>query len=161
VNHEGAPLQPGSSWSAALDTAAQTAQVLGLALGFGSPLIVAGLMFSGAIPAGQFWPLETTRQVGYLFTGLVLLAAAWSNWRSGQVLAGFKNLQAGQWAPVLLRETLIYAVLSELSCILGLVYWVVAGVTAARHAWGFVLLTPLLSLAIVPRKARWKQALEG
>ncbi len=161
MNGEGAPVQPGSSWSEALETAATTAQFLGLALGFGSPLVVASLMGFRVIPAGQLWAPDPTRQVGYLFTGVVLLAGAWGNWRKDRMLAGFRHLEAGLRARVLLRETVLYAALSELSCLLGLLYWMLAGVTASRHAWGFVLLTPLLSLAIVPRMSRWKRALEG
>jgi hypothetical protein len=62
---------------------------------------------------------------------------------------------------VVLRESLIYAALFEASAILGLIYWILVGAHAARHAWGFILLTPLLFVGLVPREARWMKALEG
>jgi hypothetical protein len=62
---------------------------------------------------------------------------------------------------VILREVLVYAALFEASSLCGLVYWTLVGAQAPRHAWGFILLTPALFLALVPRARRWRQALEA
>lgn len=152
---------PESAWSWALESAYRTAQLLGLTLCFGTPLVLVVLLVSGAIPPGRQLPMAAAQQVGYLFTGLVFLAAAWSFWRSGRILAAFSTLDPGRRPGVLLRETLTYAALAELSSLLGLFYWLLAGQVVGRHAWGFLLLTPLLFLGVVPRRTRWKQTLEG
>jgi F0F1-type ATP synthase membrane subunit c/vacuolar-type H+-ATPase subunit K len=149
------------AWSSDLDKAYRVSQIVGIALGFLSPLIIAGLLLSRTVPPGQLLPTELVQQVGYLFTGLVFLAGAWAFWRSGRVLSDFRRVDARRRPEVLLRTCVLFAALSELSCILGLVYWILAGAVAGRHAWGFILLSPLLFLGVVPRKARWKKALEG
>lgn len=151
----------GKAWSIDLEKAYRVSLFVGMAMGFLSPLIISGLLLTGAVPAGRLLAPELIQQVGYLFTGLVFLAGAWSFWRSGRVLAGFRKVDPQRRPSVLLRTSLLFAALSELSCILGLIYWILAGAVAGRHAWGFLLLTPLLFLGVVPRKARWMKALEG
>jgi hypothetical protein len=98
--------------------------------------------------------------VGYLFTGLVFLSGAWVWWRSGRALREFKDLPEGRRPAAILREGLLYAVAFEASSLCGLVYWILVGSHAARHVWGFLLLTPLLFLALVPRFDRWAKSLE-
>jgi hypothetical protein len=99
--------------------------------------------------------------LGYLFTGVVFLSATWVWWHTGQVLQGFKNLPESRRPLVVLRECLVGAAVFELSSILGLVYWLLVGAQAPRHAWGFILLTPILFLGLVPRVDRWLKALEA
>lgn len=144
-----------------LRTAHRRAYFLGLALCGGTPAVVALLLLSGVIPPGTQPPEGLPQQVGYLFTGLVFLSAAWVLWRSGQVLRGFGTVAEAQRPLVVLRECLLYAAVLDLSSLCGLLYWALVGSHAGRHAWGFVLLTPALFLALVPREGRWRKALAG
>jgi len=138
----------------------RSAYGLGLALCFGAPGLIAVLLGSGVVPPGAQVPEGLFQQIGYLFTGLVFLTGAWVWWRSGKTLREFKALQACRRPAVILREGVIYAVVLETSSLCGLVYWILVGEHAARHAWGFVLLTPILFLALMPRYDRWAKALE-
>lgn len=144
-----------------LRSAHRLAYGLGLILCLGTPGLIAALLLSGVIPPGMQAPVGFYQQVGYLFTGLVFLAAAWVWWRSGQTLRGFKAVPESQRAAILLREHLLYAAAFEASSLLGLVYWLLVGTHAARHAWGFIALTPVLFAALMPRLDRWVKALEG
>jgi hypothetical protein len=148
-------------WSRELDGAYRLALVASAALGIGTPLLFSVLLISKVIPPGNLLTAELVLQVGYLFTGLVFLAAAWSFWRSGVALSEFHKADPTLRAGILLRHGILHAGLSELSCLLGVTYWVLAGAVAGRHCWGFILLTPLLTAGGVPWKARWKQALDG
>lgn len=145
----------------ALRSAHRLAYGLGLAMCLGTPGLIAILLLSGVIPPGRQPPDEAVQQIGYLFTGLVFLSAAWAWWRFGRTLRSFKALPEARRPAVLLRECLLSAAVFEASCLLGLAYWILAGGHAARHAWGFILLTPLLFGALVPRFGRWAKALEG
>jgi hypothetical protein len=131
---------------------------LGLALCLGTPALVAGLVGSGAVPPGTQVPEGIYQQIGYLFTGLVFLSAAWVWGRSGQVLRGFKALPEDRRPAVVLREGLLYAAALDLSCCCGLVYWLLVGNHGARHVWGFILLTPILFLVLMPGYDRWAKA---
>jgi len=144
-----------------LHTAHRRAYGLGLALCCGTPGLIATLLLAGVVPPGTEPPEGIHQQIGYLFTGMVFLTAAWVLWRSGQVLRGFPAVPEAQRPLVLLRECLLYAALLDLSSLCGLLYWSQVGSQAGRHAWSFILLTPALFLALVPREARWRKALEG
>lgn len=137
------------------------AYALGLALCLGTPGLIAVLLLSGVVPPGTHAPEGIYQQVGYLFTGLVFLSAAWVWWRSGRLLNEFKAMPEAQRPSVVLREGLLYAAVFESSSLLGLVYWILVGAHAARHAWGFILLTPVLFAVLVPRYDRWAKSLEG
>jgi hypothetical protein len=144
----------------ALGSAHRRAYALGLALCLGTPALIAALLLSGAVPPGQQAPEGVYQQLGYLFTGVVFLSASWVWWRSGRVLSAFRDLPESRRPRVILREGLLYAAIFEASSLCGLVYWMLVGAHAARHAWGFILLTPALFVALVPRANRWKRALE-
>ncbi len=144
-----------------LRTAHRRAYGLGLAFCCGTPGVIAVLLLGGVIPPGTEPPEGIHQQIGYLFTGLVFLSAAWVLWRSGQVLREFPGIGEAQRPLVLLRECLLYAAVLDLSSFCGLVYWSQVGSQAGRHAWSFILLAPALFLALVPREARWRKALEG
>jgi hypothetical protein len=145
----------------ALRSAHRLAYGLGLVLCFGTPSLIAVLLRSGVVPPGIQVPEGVFQQIGYLFSGLVFLAAAWVWWRSGRALREFKMLAEARRPAVVLREGLLYAVVLETSSFCGLVYWILVGDHAARHVWGFILLTPMLYLALVPRYNRWAKALES
>lgn len=133
----------------------------GLALCFGTPGLISALLLSGVVPAGSQRPEGVYQQLGYLFTGLVFLSATWVWWRSTRALASFKDLAEAERPATILREALLGAVVLESSSLGGLVYWTLVGSHSPRHVWGFILMTPLLFLALVPRFKRWEAALEG
>jgi hypothetical protein len=137
------------------------AYALGLALCVGTPGLITVLLLSGVVPPGTEPPEGVYQQMGYLFTGLVFLSAAWVWWRSGHQLREFKTLPPGQRPAVILRESLLYAAVFEASSLCGLIYWILVGSHAARHAWGFILLTPVLFVTLVPRYDRWAKHSES
>jgi hypothetical protein len=141
-------------------TAHRFAYGAGLVMCFGTPCLIAVLLLSGVIPPGETRPEGVYQQWGYLFTGLVFLSAAWVWGRSERVLRGFKAVPETQRPSLILRECLLYAAVFESSALCGLVYWMLVGHHAARHVWGYILLTPVLFLALVPRHSRWMKALE-
>lgn len=132
----------------------------GALVGLGLPALSALLMLSGAVPPGDQPPEGPVLQLGHTFTGLVFLSAAWLLGRRGRILAAFPALPEGDRLRTVRRETLLFATLAGSGSLLGLAYWALAGRLAARHAAGFVLLAPLLFLALAPRPARWRKALE-
>jgi hypothetical protein len=144
-----------------LRTRHRLAYGLGLTLCVGTPGLMAALILAGAIPPGTQAPEGFYQDLGYLFTGLVFLAAAWVWWRSGRALRAFKTLPEPQRPTFVLTEILLYAAAFESSSLLGLVYWALVGSHAARHAWGFIVLTPVLFAALVPRHDQWQKALES
>lgn len=140
-------------------SAHRRAYALGLALCVGTPGLIGLLLGLGVVPPGQQVPEGVYQQVGYLFTGLVFLSGAWVWGRRGRMLREFKSLPESRRLAVILRETLLYAVLFEASSLCGLVYWLLVGAHAGRHVWGFLLLTPLLFLGLVPRFEQWSKVL--
>ena len=144
-----------------LRAAHRTAWALGSVLCVGTPGLLAALMLSGAVPPGAQVPEGLFEQVGYLFTGLVFLTGAWVWGRRGRVLRGLKAVPEDQRPSLIVREGLLYAAVLEVSCLCGLVYWSLVGTHAARHAWGFILLTPMLFAALMPRYAQWVKGTEG
>lgn len=144
-----------------LRSAHRRAYAVGLLLCFGTPGLIGLMLGLGVVPPGQQVPEGIYQQVGYLFTGLVFLSGAWVWGRRGRMLREFKGLPESRRPAVILRDTLLYAVLFEASSLCGLVYWLLVGAHAARHVWGFLLLTPLLFLGLVPRFEQWSKALES
>jgi len=144
----------------ALQPSPRVAYGVGLALCLGTPGLIAVLLLSGAVPAGTQPPEGVLRQVGYLFTGFVFLSATWVWLRSTRALQTFREVPEARRPSVIFRETLISALALESSCLCGLIYWMLVGSHSPRHVWGFVLMTPLLFLALVPRSSRWAGALD-
>ncbi|HJV48111.1 MAG TPA: hypothetical protein VJ549_02430 [Geothrix sp.] len=143
-----------------LRKAHRLAYALGLMLCLGTPALITGLILSGVVPPGQERPEGLYQQVGYLFTGLVFLSGAWAWGRRGRVLRGFKALPEARRPAVLLRETLVCSAAFELSSLCGLIYWTLVGAQAPRHVWGFIILSPVLFLALTPRAHHWMETLE-
>ena len=137
------------------------AYATGLVLCLGTPSLIGLLLWSGQVPPGLRAPEGVYQQVGYLFTGLVFLSGAWVWSRRVRTLREFKAVPEGRRPAVILREDLLYAALFEASSLCGLIYWMLVGSHAARHVCGFLLLTPLLFLGLVPRYQHWSKALEG
>jgi hypothetical protein len=132
---------------------------MGLALCVGTPSLIAVLLLARVVAPGAE-PVEgVLQQVGYLFTGIVFLSAAWVWGRRGRMLRDFNAIPEAQRPGLVLREGLLYAAVFEASSLCGLAYWMLVGAHAARHAWGFILLTPVLFLTLVPRYRRWTESL--
>lgn len=105
----------------ALHRAYRWAYLAGLALCVFWPLMLQ-LVFTNFITPGQAPPDGVVKQLGYTFTGLVLLGAAFVTWRWGKVRAGFPDLDVVARPKVMAREILLYSALFELSCFFGLAY---------------------------------------
>lgn len=142
-----------------LRAAHRLSYALGLVLCFGTPGLIAVLLLTGVVAPGQEIPEGLYQQVGYLFTGVVFLSAAWVWGRRGRTLRAFKTIPEAQRPAVVVREGLIYAAVFEASSLCGLAYWTMVGAHAARHAWGFILLTPVLFLTLMPSHRRWTENL--
>lgn len=143
-----------------LRVAYRQARLVGFFLCLGTPALIGGLILSGWVPAGDHLPEGDLLQIGYIFTGLVFLSAAWVLWRRGVMLRTFRQIPEPSRPGLVRRETLLYAALFELSSFYGLVYWLLVGRHAARHVFGFIILAPLLFLALAPRLGHWVKALE-
>ncbi|HJW10034.1 MAG TPA: hypothetical protein VJ483_10390 [Holophagaceae bacterium] len=144
----------------AIRPAYQRARLVGLVLCVAWPLFLMVLVGAEAVKPGTA-PVEgAARQIGYTFTALTFLIAAFVTWRSGRVLKGFKALAPEERPRTVLRESLVYAVLFELSCLWGLLYWMLVGRNAFQHVLTFMALTPLMFFLFVPRLDAWKLALE-
>jgi len=141
-----------------LEAAIARARQVGLALCLGTPALLGALILAGVVAPGEERPEGVYLQLGHIFTGLVFLSAAWVLWRKGTVLKAFHQVLEAHRAGVVLRETLLYAALFELSSLYGLVYWLLVGRYAARHVFGFIILSPLLFLALAPWRRHWLEA---
>lgn len=144
----------------ALLPAYRQARVAGLIICVAWPLLLMGMVATGRVRPGTA-PLEgPAKQIGYTFTALVFLSAAWVTWRSGKVLKNFRDLAPELRPRVVMRESLIYAAIFETSSLWGLLYWMMAGQNAARYVGTFMALTPIMFFFFVPRFHAWKLALE-
>lgn len=144
----------------ALHRAYRWAYLAGLALCVFWPLMLQ-LVFTNFIAPGQIPPNGVVKQLGYTFTGLVLLCAAFVTWRWGKVRAGFRGLGAAERPKVMAREILLYSALFEVSCFFGLAYWALTGLEGVRFARSFIVLTSIMFFCFVPRFDAWRRAAEG
>lgn len=145
--------------ASSLRLAHRMAYLLGGLLCFGTPGVISILVLLRMVPPGTQPVTGSVQQVGYLLTGLVFLSAAWVWWRRGRALAAFPSAPEVARPGLVMRETLVFAGALETSSLCGLVYWLLVGQQALRHVWGFILLTPLLFLVLVPRYDHWHQGL--
>ena len=144
----------------ALHRAYRWSYLAGLTLCVFWPLMLQ-LLFTSFITPGHHPPDGVVKQLGYTFTGLVLLIAGFVTWRSGKVRANFQSLSGARRPKVLAQEILIYSALFELSCFFGLAYWSLAGLDGMRFARSFIVLTSIMFFAFVPRFDAWRKAAEG
>ncbi len=144
----------------AMHRAYRWAYLAGMALCVFWPLMLQ-LVFTNFIAPGQNPPDGVVKQLGYTFTGLVLLCAAFVTWRWGKVRAGFRGLGAAERPKVIAREILLYSALFEVSCFFGLAYWALAGLDGVRFARSFIVLTSIMFFCFVPRFDAWRRAAEG
>jgi len=123
--------------------------------------LVLQLMLGSAIRPSAATPSEAVRQLGYSFTGLTCACAVFVTWRWGRIRAGLRNVAAQRRSGILVRETLFYSCLFELSSLFGLCYYALGGPTAERYARGFIALTTVMFFVFVPRLRAWQAAAEG
>lgn len=132
----------------------------GLALCVFWPLMLQ-LVFTDLIEPGRNPPVGVVKQLGYTFTGLVLLCAAFVTWRWGKVRAAFSAIDRVERPKAMAREILFYSALFEMSCFFGLTYWALAGLEGIRFARSFIVLTSIMFFCFVPRFDAWRKAAEG
>lgn len=134
------------------------ARAAGLAACVAGPLAALGLAAAGVLTPGGNPVAGIYQQVGYTFTGLVFLAAAWSAWRRGRVLKAFGQVPAGARPEILRREALLAVALSLTSALWGVLYWRMVGWSALRHALAFLCLPPVMFLCFMPGLQVWVRA---
>lgn len=145
---------------APLARAFRLAYGLGLALCVGWPLVLQLLLGTAIRRPADLPPGDTVAQLGYTFTGLTFAAAAFVTWRWGRTRRAFRTLEPAQRPRRILRETLAYAALFELSACYGLVYYALGGPGAERHARAFIALASVMFFVFVPRFDAWREAAE-
>lgn len=131
---------------------------LGLALCVAWPLILLGLI-GRLLQPGLLGAMELARDLGYTFTGLVVLSALYVARRSKRMRQGFTQVEATKRSRVVAMETLLYSALFALSALFGLIYLALGGPEAIRYARTFVALSPIMFLLFVPRLSAWRSAL--
>lgn len=133
----------------------------GLAVAVVWPLLLQAALF-GWVKAPQ--PLlrgETLHQVGYAFTGLTLLGSVLLVVRFRALRRTLAAVPEALRAGRLRGELLLAAGLCAGTALLGLLYLVLGGPEALRHARGFLLLAPLQFLGLVPRMPAWRDAVRA
>lgn len=137
------------------------AYLVGLILCVMWPLILVLMVGAGLVRPGGNAPAGVFQQLGYTFTLLAFLSAAYVTYRSGKVRKGFRDLDPQERPRVLIREVVLYSALFELSCLYGLGYWMLVGLAGRQHAFSFMMLSPLMFFFFVPRFDAWKAAAES
>ncbi|MFN8010292.1 MAG: hypothetical protein U0P81_02695 [Holophagaceae bacterium] len=150
-----APAGPDGSLEA-LRRAHRRAYGLGLLACLGGPLALQ-LLLGRAIPAGNADP-AAVQEIGYTFTGLTFLAAAWAFGRRGRVLARISALEPVQRPRALRLEPLRVAALAAPCALWGVLYWGLAGGDRNAYARTFLALTTLFYLGFAPRWPAWRRA---
>jgi hypothetical protein len=146
-----------TSENPSLTKAFRTAYLIGLVLCVFWPLMLQ-LMLGTAIRAGSAPPGGVIQQLGYTFTGLTFAAAFFVTWRWGRVRREFRELDEARRPGVILRETILYAALFELSALYGLLYYALGGPGAERYSRSFLALTTVMFFVFVPRFQAWQEA---
>lgn len=141
----------------ALRRAHRRGYALGLLACLGGPLLLEILLGRG-IPAGSADP-AAVRELGYTFTGLTFLAAAYAYGRRGRVLARVQALEPFRRPGWLAREPLRVAALSAPCALWGVLYWGMAGGAHDAYARTFIALTALMFVGFAPRWPAWRKAL--
>ena len=121
------------------------------------PLVLQG-MLGTVIKPGLLGMESLAQDLGYTFTGLVILSALFVVRRSRRVQASFAALDGTRRARVMALEILLYSALFELSALFGLIYHGMGGPQAERYARSFIGLATLMFLLFVPRFSTWCKA---
>ena len=145
---------------ASLEQGFRRAYPAGLVLCVAWPLALQ-LLLGTVIRPGLAADGGIVQDLGYSFTGLTCVCACFVLWRWNRVRASFRGLAADRRRRVLVRETLLYSCLFELSSLFGLCYYALGGPMAERYARGFIALTAIMFLGFVPRLRAWQRAAQG
>jgi len=119
------------------------------------------LLLGTAIRQGEAPPGGVAQQLGYTFSGLTFAIALFVIWRWGKVRAAFGATPAPARPAILIRETLLYAALLELTSLFGILYYALGGPMAERYSRSFIALTTVMFFVFVPRLDAWRQAAQG
>ena len=128
---------------------------LGLIICVAWPLVLQ-LMLGTTILAGTAPPDGAVRELGYTFTGLTFASALFVTWRWGKVRKALPSVPPASRPRLVVRETLLYAAVLELSSLYGLLYYALGGLP--RFARAFIALTTLMFFIFVPRIQAWRDA---
>ncbi len=154
-------MRSSSASEAALRKAVRQGRILGLVLCLAWPLILMAMIGGGAVRGGTLQPVGPLRTAAFVLMGLSLLVGALVTWRTNRLFARFRDVAEAERPRVAFREILIYSALFELSCLYGLVYWMLVGRNAYHHVLTFMALTPVMFFLFVPGLNDWVQAAEG
>jgi hypothetical protein len=146
-----------SDTSPSLTKAFRIAYVIGLFICVAWPLLLQ-LMLGTAIRPGAAPPDGVVQQLGYTFTLLTFGSAAFVTWRWGKVRGEFKDVPRASRPGRILRETILYAALFELSSFYGIIYYALGGPGAERYSRSFIALTTVMFFVFVPRFQAWRDA---
>jgi len=112
------------------------------------------------IPLGFLGASPLAGELGYTFTGLVVLSALYVLRRSRLARSRLPGIEASQRSRTLILEILLYSALFEASTLFGLVYHGLGGPLADRYARTFIALSTVMFFLFVPRWSAWRRALE-
>lgn len=132
---------------------------LGLALCVVWPLALQALL-GRTIPLGFLGASPLAGELGYTFTGLVVLSALYVLRRSRLARSRFPGLEVSQRPRTMILEILLYSALFEASALFGLIYYGLGGPLADRYARTFIALSTVMFFLFVPRWSAWRKALE-
>jgi hypothetical protein len=124
------------------------------------PLVVQGVLGRHLQP-GILGAAALAEDLGYTFTGLVVLGALFVHRRSRKVRAGFAALDPHQQPRVMAMEILLYSAIFQLSVLFGLLYHGLGGAQAERYGRTFIALGTVMFLVFVPRLGAWRKAAGG
>lgn len=154
-------MEPSNASDSALRKAVTRARILGLVLCLAWPLILMAMIGGGAVRAGTMQPVGALRTTAFVLMGLSFLAGGVVTWRTNHVLGGFHQVAEAERPKVAFREIVFYSALFELSCLYGIVYWMLVGRNAFHHVLTFMALTPIMFFLFVPGLNDWANASEA
>jgi len=106
-------------------------------------------------------PLESggdlAQELGYTFTGLSVLSVLFVWRRFSRIRAGFAALDPIHQSRTILRETLLYAAIFELSAVYGILIYAMNGPYAERYGRTFIALPAVMFFLFVPRWNKWDE----
>jgi hypothetical protein len=101
---------------------------------------------------------ETVHNIGYTFTGLIIISTLVVKSRWQRIRSEFSNVDKNQQGHILMRETMLYSMVFVLSSFLGATYYLLGGISVKPFARNFIALTPIMFFIFVPRLHAWRKA---
>ena len=143
-----------------LAKAFRLAYPIGLVLCVAWPLTLQ-LLLGPVIRQGVPPPGTVAQQLGYSFSGLTFLIALFVTWRWNKIRKAFQATPAQEQPAILLRETVLYSALVELTSLFGVLYYALGGPLAERYSRSFIALSSIMFCVFVPRLDAWRRAAQG